>query len=89
MKTYTKLLKNLLRDSIHDFRLRHHYSQEYMAELLYISPRCYIDQEHGKYGFSFHTFVRFLLLLSDKDVLHMLHEFRELLEKEAHDDESA
>lgn len=89
MSRYKRVVKEFFSGSIRDFRLRHHYSQEYMAELLHISTRCYIDQEHGKYGFSAVPLLSFLLLLSDNDVLLMLHNFRELLEKEAHNNDAA
>lgn len=89
MKKYKMLVRDFIRGSIRDFRLRHHYSQEHMAELLHISTRCYIDQEHGKYGLSALPLLAFLLLLSDNDVLLMLRDFRELLEKEAHNHDAA
>ena len=46
------VFQDFLRSRIHSYRSVHAFSQEHMAEALRISPRSYIDQEHGKYGFS-------------------------------------
>lgn len=81
MKNYKLLLRDFLKDFVRDFRVRNRYSQEYMAELLHESVRCYLDQEHGKYGFSTLTFVFLLLALSESDILHLIREFRALFEK--------
>ncbi|GCA66485.1 hypothetical protein KGMB01110_09210 [Mediterraneibacter butyricigenes] len=44
-----------------------------MAEVLDETPRCYIEQEMGRSGYSLQTFCRFLLTLSDKEVLELVH----------------
>ena len=48
------VFQDFLRSRIHSYRSVHAFSQEHMAEALRISPRSYIDQEHGKYGFYVH-----------------------------------
>jgi len=79
MHPYQTLLKNFLTGRIYGYRIKHHYSQEYVAEILLISPRSYIDLEHGKYGFSAPTLIAFLLLLPDNEVLDLLQDFRSLV----------
>ena len=57
-----------------------------MAELLHISPRSYFDLEHGKYGLSALTLIFFLLILSKTDVLNLLDEFQNLVDRAGKDD---
>ena len=59
------VFQDFLRSRIHSYRSVHAFSQEHMAEALRISPRSYIDQEHGKYGFSAMTLVYYIFLLND------------------------
>lgn len=73
-------IKNFIRDQIYRYRKSLSYSQEYMAELLHISPRSYFDQEHEKYGFSTYTCLRFLLLLSKSERTQFFQELQELFE---------
>lgn len=82
MRQYKFLLQSLLRDSIYAFRKKRRYSQERMAELLHISARSYIDQEHGKYSFSALSVLFYFLVLPEEEVLSFLRTFRERLEQE-------
>ena len=81
MREYKILLRTMLRESIYHFRVRNRFSQERMAEILHISPRSYVEQEHGKYGFSALSLVFYLLSLPEDDVLLFLSRFRANLEK--------
>lgn len=60
-----------------------------MAELLHISPRAYIDQEHGVYGFSALSFAFFLMVISEDEVLILLNDFRALVRRMEEGDEVA
>ncbi len=82
MRQYKILLQKFLRNSIYNFRIQNRYTQEKMAELLGISPRSYIDQEHGKYGFSALSVIFYLLVLSEDEVYVFLEQFRRDLEQE-------
>lgn len=86
MRMYRSLLKKFLSERVYEKRLQLQYTQERMAEALHISPRSYIDLEHGKYGFSILTFIFFLLLLSEDEVLQLLRDFRMLTERTDHND---
>lgn len=86
MHPYQSLLKKFLSNRVRDYRANHQYSQEYIAELLLISPRSYIDLEHGKYCFSTSTFIAFLRLLTDEEVLRLLQDFQNLLERKGCND---
>ena len=54
-------------------------TQEEMAEILHVAPRSYADQERGIYGFSALSFLYFLFLLSDSEILDLLRDLREVL----------
>jgi hypothetical protein len=56
-----------------------------MAEALRISPRSYIDQEHGKYGFSAMTLVYYIFLLNDEEILTFIGELRYLMGRRKED----
>lgn len=86
MRMYQSLLKKFLSERVYEKRMQLQYSQERMAEVLHISPRSYIDLEHGKYGFSILTFIFFLLLLSEEEVLQLLKDFKNLTERTDHND---
>lgn len=79
------LFQNYLRNQIHSYRKAHAFSLERMAEALHISPRSYIDQEHGKYGFSTMTFVHYILLLTDGEILSLFNDIRGLLGRKKKD----
>ena len=52
---------------------------------LRISPRSYIDQEHGKYGFSAMTLVYYIFLLNDEEILTFIGELRYLMGRRKED----
>ena len=81
MRQYKPFLQDFLRKSIYNFRIQHQFTQEKMAELLGVSSRSYIEQEHGKYGFSALSLIFYLLVLPEKDVLLLLEKIREDLQK--------
>lgn len=74
------LFKEFLRIQVCSFRADHSWTQEHMANSLRISTRSYVDQEHGRYGFSSLSFVFFLLLLPDDEVLVFLRKFEVLID---------
>lgn len=73
------VFQNYLRNNIHSYRKNHAISQEHMAETLCISPRSYIDQEHGKYGFSAMTLVYYIFLLTDDEILAFFGNLKRLM----------
>ena len=79
------VFQNYLRNNIHSYRKNHAISQEHMAEALRISPRSYIDQEHGKYGFSAMTLVYYIFLLNDEEILTFIGELRYLMGRRKED----
>jgi len=76
------LLRLFMAERFRDFRMEQHFTQEQMSEKLWISPRSYIDLEHGRYRCSMMTAFLFLLCLEDDEVLHFVHDFRDLVQKE-------
>ena len=82
MRQYKTLLQVFLRNSIYTYRKEKGYSQERMAELLHISPRSYIDQEHGKYSFSALSVIFFLISIPEELVLSLLRGFKKLVQEE-------
>lgn len=86
MRQYKLLLQDFLTDRLLDYRKSNHYTQEHMAELLHISPRSYIDIEHGKNGFSATSLVFFQLLLTRSEVSSLLDDFKILVERKEQDD---
>ena len=79
------VFQDFLRSRIHSYRNVHAFSQEHMAEALRISPRSYIDQEHGKYGFSAMTLVYYIFLLNDEEILTFIGELRYLMGRRKED----
>lgn len=79
------VFQNFLRNQIHSYRNFHVYSQEHMAEALHISPRSYIDQEHGKFGFSAMTLIYYICLLTDEEILVFFRELKCLMERRNED----
>ena len=75
------VFQDFLRSRIHSYRSVHAFSQEHMAEALRISPRSYIDQEHGKYGFSAY----YIFLLNDEEILTFIGELRYLMGRRKED----
>ena len=84
MEDYKHLMQDYLRIQIQDYRYQNHLTQESMAEALHVSPRSYLDQEHGKYGFSAMSLVFFVLLLSEEDMLEFFKDLRFILEGSDH-----
>ncbi len=81
MNDYKNLFQEFLRKRICSYRYIHFITQEQMAEVLHISPRSYLDQEHGRYGFSSLSLVFYLLLLPEEEVLEFLRDLRILMER--------
>lgn len=81
MQSYQLLLKEFLMGRVYDYRIELQYTQERMAEALHISPRSYVDLEHGKYFFSTSTFIFFLSALPEKECLQLLKELRSFIER--------
>lgn len=79
------VFQDFLRSRIHSYRSVHAFSQKHMAEALRISPRSYIDQEHGKYGFSAMTLVYYIFLLNDEEILTFIGELRYLMGRRKED----
>ena len=79
------VFQDFLRSRIHSYRSVHAFSQEHMVEALRISPRSYIDQEHGKYGFSAMTLVYYIFLLNDEEILTFIGELRYLMGRRKED----
>lgn len=89
MNVYKNLFQTFLRETIYSYRCKNLYSQEHMAELLHITPRAYVDQEHGTYGFSALSFAFFLLVISEDEVLIFLNSFRAQMKDMEENDEVA
>ena len=85
MKNQKHALQSFVRKRVSSFRSMHSFSQEQMAEMLHINARSYLDQEHGKYGFSAMSLVFFLLLLSENDLIKFFSELRIVLERSDED----
>lgn len=81
MGNYKNVFQEFLRTQMYTYRSNHSFTQERMAEAIHVSPRSYLDQEHGKYGFSSLSFAFFLLLLPEEEVLVFLKDFRTMLER--------
>ena len=79
------VFQDFLRSRIHSYRSVHAFSQEHMEVALRISPRSYIDQEHGKYGFSAMTLVYYIFLLNDEEILTFIGELRYLMGRRKED----
>ncbi|MGM9622408.1 MAG: helix-turn-helix transcriptional regulator [Butyricicoccus porcorum] len=83
MLTYKKTFRNHMAVKLKQYRHTHKLSQETMSEYLRISPRSYVDIEHGRYGMSAHTLVMFMLMMSDTEVLQLIDELEEIASTEA------
>ena len=81
MHAYNKLFKPFFRNLAETCRKKLKFTQDRMAEVLYISPRSYRDFKAGKYSLSASTLLMLLLLLSDEEVLQFLHQMRQLVEQ--------
>ncbi len=79
---YHLLLRSQLQKAMHDYRTDHELTQEDMAALLHVAPRSYVDQEHGKYGFSAATLVFFLTALPEDRVIPLLDNLRDQMERD-------
>ena len=84
-RQYKQRMQHFLAAQLMLFRTEQNLTQEKMAEKLAISPRAYIDLEHGKYACSMMTCLLFLLGLKDEAVLQLLRECRSLLEDDDRD----
>ena len=82
MRQYKELLQKFLRNSIYAYRMKKEYSQERMAEILHVSTRSYIEQEHGRYGFSALSLIFYLMSLTEEEMMEFVRGFRKKLEKE-------
>lgn len=71
-----------LSEQLQLFRCENELSQEQMAEHLHIVPRSYFDLEHNKYALSTNTFICFILLLSDDQLLYLRDNLRGIIEGE-------
>lgn len=79
-RQYKQRLQRFLAMQLMRFRTEQNLTQEQMAEKLAISPRAYIDLEHGKYACSMMTCLLFLMRLKDEAVLQLLRECRNLMD---------
>ncbi len=68
----SKSFKEFLRNQMYQFRKTYQFTQEKMAEILHITPRCYFEQEHGKYSFSAMSFAFFILAMNDEEKAEFL-----------------
>lgn len=79
------IFKTYVKDYIRKFAKRKRkslsLSQEKLSELLNIATRSYSDLENGKFCFSSSTLISFMLLLPDDEVLHFLHDIREIMQR--------
>lgn len=83
MDARKELYRTMLSASIRAYRRHWEISQERMAERLRISPRAYIDLEHGKFCGSGLTVIIFLSQLPREESGEFLQEFyRQLVELE-------
>ena len=79
-RQYKQRMQQFLASQLMLFRTEQNLTQEKMAEKLAISPRAYIDLEHGKYACSMITCLLFLVRLKDEAVLQLLRECRNLVD---------
>ena len=82
MHRFRDALQVFLAERIKRSRKEHGYSQETMAEKLYISARSYSYLESGTYCCSASTLMFFILILSEDDMIQLRADFRMLVEKE-------
>ena len=79
-RQYKQRMQHFLAAQLMLFRTEQNLTQEKMAEKLAISPRAYIDLEHGKHACSMITCLLFLMNLKDEAVLRLLRECRNLVD---------
>lgn len=81
MRSYWEASKSYLAAQLKPWRVEKHLTQEGMAEMLRMASRSYSDLERGKSGFSATTLMMFLSIMSDEEVLRLVHGFKkEVLE---------
>lgn len=85
MKVSDKKLNKFIRMHMLDYRIRHSLSQEGMAEQLNIAPRCYLEQENGRCGFSGQTVCHFIAVLSDTEASAFISGLRNVWKEENSD----
>lgn len=69
MRKEKQNLQDFLRKHIYAYRTKNNLSQERMSENLKVSTRSYVDQEHGKMGFSALSLVYFIFLLEEHEII--------------------
>lgn len=79
-------LKAILKRELKKIRYKRGMTQEQMAEKLGISPRSYLELEHGRRAPSTMSLVRFLLLLREEELFPLLKELWALAEEEEGND---
>lgn len=84
MCRYKLLLRALFQTELRGYRARSGDTQEEMAEKLRVSPRSYIDLEHGKYSLSSVTLLFFLSHLTDGEIVELVRRFAERAEEDEH-----
>lgn len=84
-KLYKTSIKTFLCQYLRASRAQRKISQEKMAEMLHVSLRAYSAIENGVYGVSVFSFIFFLLNLPDEEVLHLLHELRDVIKLASQD----
>ncbi len=74
-----KQLRAFLSKSMYAHRKGHGLSQEKMAEILAVSPRSYIDLEHGRFGFSSLSMACFIISMTDEEAVDFIMELKNVL----------
>lgn len=79
MKTDESILKSLFSKEVKHFRVHRpkKLSQEHMSAQLHISRRSYANLEYGTSCPNGTTSFLFLALLTDEDILRLVHEYRD------------
>ena len=75
MIQYKLILRVLFRVGLLEYRKSYGNTQEEMAEKLHISPRSYMDLEHGKYCVSSVTLMFFMAQLPKERVVELVNTF--------------
>ena len=79
MSTYKSIVKDLLTNYTSSIRCKIKVSQDKMSELLHITPRAYSYLETGKYCLSAQSLLFLMNLMEEKEIKHLLLDFRELI----------
>ncbi len=74
-RDYKVLLQKYVNKSITKYRKENRLSQQEVSSMLRISPRSYIDQEHGKYGYSALSLMFYLSVLQDEQIVDFVRSF--------------